>query len=318
MARYHRAGMSKVLRPPVGAPAPSPTGRTGVVAGLVRTGRPKQWAKNVLVFAAPGAAGVLGHGVALGRTFATFALFCALASGVYMLNDTVDAESDRHHPRKRHRPVAAGVVSRRLAFTVGAALVAAAMAASAVLGWKLLVVVASYLAVQVAYSLRLKHEPIFDLAAVATGFVLRAIAGGVATRVPISEWFLIVAMFGSLMMVTGKRFAEHQQLGDDRGRHRATLDIYSEAFLRGLLLVSVAVAITAYCLWAFERQHASGYHGGAIWYELSIAPFVLALLRYVFMVDTGHGGQPEEVVLSDRALQLTGAVWIVLFALGVY
>jgi decaprenyl-phosphate phosphoribosyltransferase len=310
--------MSKVLRPPVGAPAPAPDRQTGVVGGLVRTARPKQWAKSVLVFAAPGAAGVLGHAAPLGRTFATFALFCALASGVYMLNDAVDADSDRHHPRKRDRPVAAGVVSRRLAFTAGATLVAAAMAAAGVLEWKLLVVVASYLGVQVAYSLWLKHEPIFDLAAVATGFVLRAIAGGVATHVPISEWFLIVAMFGSLMMVTGKRFAEHQQLGADRGRHRATLDVYSETFLRGLLLVSAAVAITAYCLWAFERQHAAGYHGGAIWYELSIAPFVLALLRYVFMVDTGHGGQPEEVVLSDRALQLTGAVWIALFALGVY
>ncbi len=303
------------MLPPRAAPS-APAG--GVLGGLLRTARPKQWAKNVLVFAAPGAAGVLTHGAAIGRSFATFAIFCALASGIYMLNDAFDAESDRHHPRKRHRPVAAGIVSRQLAIGVGSMLVGASLGASAVVGWRLLVVCAAYLAVQVAYSARLKHEPIFDLGAVAAGFVLRAVAGGVATGVPISQWFLIVAMFGSLMMVTGKRFAEHQQLGEQRGQHRATLDVYSEAFLRGLLVISVAVAITAYCLWAFERAHAGGHHGPPIWYELSIAPFVLALLRYAFMVETGHGGQPEDVVLSDRALQLTGLVWIVLFALGVY
>jgi decaprenyl-phosphate phosphoribosyltransferase len=306
--------MSKVLPPRAHERLPA----GGVLRGLIRTARPKQWAKNVLVFAAPGAAGVLGHESAIWRSLATFAAFCLLSAGTYMGNDAFDADSDRHHPRKRFRPVAAGIVPRRLAFAAAGALVAVALAASAAIAWRLLVVGAAYVAVQIAYSLRLKHEPVFDLAAVATGFVLRAIAGGVATHVPISEWFLIVAMFGSLMMVTGKRFAEHQQLGERRGQHRATLDAYSEAFLRTLMGTSVAIAITAYCLWAFERQHSAGHHGAGIWFELSIAPFVIAIFRYAFMVETGHGGQPEEVILSDRALQLTGAVWIVLFALGVY
>lgn len=297
------------------AEAPQPG---GLAAGLLRTARPKQWVKNVLVFAAPGAAAVLSHPVALGRAFAAFALFCAVASGTYFVNDAVDAEADRHHPLKRKRPVASGVVPRRLAFAVGLALIAAALGGSAPLGWRMVVVVAAYVAVQFAYSLWLKHEPIFDLAAVATGFVLRAIAGGVATRVPISEWFVIVAMFGSLMMVTGKRFAEHQELGEARGNHRATLTAYSEAFLRGVLMIAAAITITAYCLWAFERQATLMHHAHGIWYELSIAPFVLAILRYAFMVDSGHGGQPEDVVLFDRALQVCGVAWVILFAIGTY
>jgi len=314
--------MTEVLPPSPARPAGDAARRErrsmGTAGGLLRAARPKQWIKNILVFAAPGAAGVLTHGDALARAAAAFAIFCAVASGTYLLNDTIDARADRLHPLKRHRPVASGVVPRRTAAAVGSAMLALGVGVSAVLGWRLVVVVASYVAVQVAYSLRLKHEPIFDLAAVASGFVLRAIAGGVATGVPISQWFLIVAMFGSLMMVTGKRAAEHAELGDARGSHRATLGAYSEAFLRAVLVISAAVAVTAYCLWAFEKQAALGAGGDGIWFQLSIVPFILAILRYAFIVDGGHGGQPTEVVLSDRALQVTGLVWLALFGLGVY
>ena len=301
-----------------GPGGPTPGAHPSVARALLRTARPKQWVKNVLVFAAPGAAGVLTHGGALARTAAAFAIFCVVASGTYLINDAVDVEADRQHPTKRNRPIPAGVLSVRLALVGGIFLLAAGVGASAAVGWQLMVTMACYVGVQFAYSLWLKHEPIFDLAAIAAGFVLRAIAGGVAARVPISEWFLIVAMFGSLMMVTGKRFAEHLELGEKRGSHRATLAAYSEVFLRGVLFVSAAVAVTAYCLWAFEKQAALGIHGNGIWFELSIVPFVLAILRYAYAVDTGHGGQPEEVVLSDRALQLVGLAWVVVFALGVY
>lgn len=304
--------MSKVL-------SPVPEVARSLPKGLLRAVRPKQWVKNVLVFAAPGAAGVLTHGVPLARAAAAFAVFCVVASGTYLLNDAIDADADRQHPTKRYRPIAAGVVPVRTALGLAVVLLAAGTGVSALLSWKLAVVVGSYVGVQFAYSFWLKHEPIFDLACVAAGFVLRAIAGGVAARVPISEWFLIVAMFASLMMVTGKRFAEHQTLGDERGSHRSTLAAYSEAFLRGLLLVSAAVAITAYCLWAFEKQQqAPPSYGDAIWFPLSIVPFLLGILRYAYMVDTGHGGQPEDVVLSDRALQIVGLAWVVTFALGVY
>ncbi len=286
--------------------------------GLVRTARPKQWSKNVLVFAAPGAAGVLTHGTALLHALAAFAVFCAVASGTYFVNDALDVAADRQHPSKRHRPMAAGIITPAFGFGFGVGLLAGGLAGAVAINWRTAVVMASYIAVQFAYSLRLKHEPILDLASVASGFVLRAIAGAVAVHVPVSEWFLVVAVFGSLMMVTGKRFAEHNELGEARGSHRRTLGAYSEAFLRGLVFLSAAVTLTAYCVFAFEKQTQLPPHSDAIWYQLSIVPFIVGVLRYAFLIDTGHGAQPEDVVLRDRVLQLAGVIWVAAFALGVY
>ena len=174
---------------------------------------------------------------------------------------------------------------------------------------KLTGVIAAYLAVTIAYSLWLKHEPVIDLAAVAAGFVFRAIAGGVATGVTLSDWFLIVAGAGSLFMVTGKRHAEQVELGDASHGHRSTLADYSDAYLRYVRAVASGVMLTAYCLWAFENASATG---DTTWFRLSIVPFVLAVLRYALVIEQGGGGAPEEVVLSDRVIQILGVLWIVL------
>lgn len=299
-----------------GHPAERPTG-SPLVAGLLRTARPRQWSKNVLVFAAPGAAGVITHGGPLLRSLAAFVIFCVVASGTYFLNDALDAEADRHHPLKRHRPIAAGVVSVRVGLAVGSGLLAFGVGVAALVDWRLAMVMAIYVAVQFAYSFYLKHQPIYDLSAVAAGFVLRAIAGGVAARVPVSGWFLIVVTFGSLLMVTGKRLAEHAELGDTRGAHRATLDAYSTTFLRTALAISASAAILGYCLWAFSLQTARLHHD-TIWFQLSIVPIILGMLRYTFLVESGKGAKPEELVLEDRSLQVLGLIWAVLFALGVY
>jgi decaprenyl-phosphate phosphoribosyltransferase len=300
----------------ISAETPAPV--RDIPRGLLLGARPKQWVKNILVFAAPGAAGVLTHGDVLGRAVAAFVIFCALASGTYFINDVIDAPADRHHPVKRLRPVASGMLPVRWAVMAGVILLVGGLAASAALGWRFVVVSATYVGVQFAYTLWLKHEPVLDLAAVASGFVLRAIAGGVAIPVPISQWFLIVATFGAMLMVTGKRYAEHRQLGDERGNHRPALDSYSETFLRGVMHISAAVATAAYCIWAFERESALHVHKDPIFFQLSIVPFVLAILRYYYMVDSGHGGQPEDVLFSDRVLQVIGVVWVGIFALGVY
>ncbi len=284
----------------------------------MRTARPQQWTKNVLVFAAPGAAGVLTQGGPLSRVLAAFAIFCLVASGTYFLNDSFDAGADRQHPIKRNRPIAAGVIPVAAGLVTAAVLLAAGIALAALITWKLSVVMAIYVAVQLAYSYYLKHQPIYDLTSVAAGFVLRAIAGAVAADVRVSEWFLIVATFGSLLMVTGKRVAEHAELGEGRGGHRATLDAYSSTFLRTVLAISATGAIVGYCLWAFERQTALAHHADPIWYQLSIVPIIVALLRYTFLVEGGKGAKPEELVLSDHSLQILGVIWAVLFALGVY
>jgi decaprenyl-phosphate phosphoribosyltransferase len=289
-----------------------------VVAGLVRTARPQQWVKNVLVLAAPGAAGVLTQHGPLLRSLAAFAVFCVTASGTYFLNDSLDVDADRHHPTKRSRPVAAGMIDAGSAKVIGLFLLAGGLVAAAGVDRSLLVVVSVYVALQVGYSLYLKHQPIYDLAAVTAGFVLRGIGGGVAAAVPISEWFLIVASFGSLMMVTGKRIAERTALGTDAGTHRATLDAYSPAFLRIVLAVAASGAVIGYCVWTFDLQVALRHHADPIWYQLSIVPMTVALLRYTFLAEGSQGGEPEALVAGDRPLLLMGAVWAVLFGLGVY
>jgi len=300
-------------------PGAGPKRRPGVVAlGVLRTLRVKQWTKNVLVFAAPGAAGVLTHRVALEHSLAAFALFCVLAGGTYLVNDGLDADADRLHPTKRNRPVAAGIVSVRMALALGVVLMAGSVALGGLLRPQLGLVLGVYVAVQIAYSSYLKHLPVYDLTSVAAGFLLRSIAGAVAVPVAVSEWFLIVTTFGSLLMVTGKRLAEHAELGEGRGGHRATLDAYSTTFLRIVVALAATGAVVGYSLWAFSLQAAEAHHHREIFFQLSIVPILLGLLHFTFLIDSGKGARPEDLVLHDRQLQLLGAVWAVLFGIGVY
>jgi decaprenyl-phosphate phosphoribosyltransferase len=289
--------------------------RSSTIKAAIRTARPKQWTKNVLVFAAPAAAGVLDQRDALLKTLVAFVGFCFAASGTYFLNDANDAEADRLHPTKRHRPIAAGDLDVRTARIIAVVLILISFAVTAPINdFKLTGVVAGYVLVTISYTTWLKYEPVIDLAAVAAGFVFRAIAGGVATNVALSDWFLIVAGAGSLFIVTGKRHAEQVELGSDSFEHRRTLGEYSTAFLGYVRAVSSGVMITAYCLWAFENAAQTG---DETWFRLSIVPFVIAVLRYALVVDQGGGGAPEEVVLADRTLQIVGVIWLVTFALGV-
>lgn len=298
-----------------GAGGAQATKRPSTLRAVVRTARPKQWAKNVLVFAAPAAAGVLDERDALLKTLVAFAGFCLAASGTYFLNDANDAEADRLHPTKRNRPIAAGHLAPHTARVIAGVLILLALAITApVHGGELTAVVGAYVVITLSYTMWLKYEPVIDLAAVAAGFVLRAIAGGVATGVELSDWFLIVAGAGSLFIVTGKRHAEQVELGSDSLEHRRTLGEYSTAFLGYVRAVASGVMITAYCLWAFENAANTG---DIFWFRISIVPFVIAVLRYALVVDQGGGGAPEEVVFSDRVLQIVGLVWAITFALGV-
>lgn len=283
---------------------------------LLRTARPKQWTKNVLVFAAPAAAGVLDQRDAVIQTLVAFVAFCLAASGTYFFNDALDAHADRLHPTKQFRPVAAGHISERLAKVVSLILVLLAiLVALPVQDGELALVVAGYVALTLSYSAWLKHEPVIDLGVVAAGFVIRAIAGGVATGVHISDWFLIVAGGASLFMVTGKRYAEQIEMGDAGGAHRATLTAYTRGYLSYVRAVASSVAILAYCLWAFENATKTGSQA---WFEISIIPFVLAILRYAHVVEQGRGGAPEDVILTDRVIQVLGLLWAITFAIGVY
>jgi decaprenyl-phosphate phosphoribosyltransferase len=286
-----------------------------VARGLVRAARPKQWAKNVLVVAAPGAAGVLSHRGVIEDTALALVAFCLVASSTYLLNDARDMESDRLHPTKRHRPIAAGVVSLPLAVSTSVLLAVGGFGVGALIGWRFLVVLAVYLALTMSYTLGLKHVAVIDIAVVASGYIIRAIAGGVAANVPISQWFLIVASFGSLFMVAGKRHGEHLDLGPAGEEVRPTLGAYPITYLRYVWMVSSGVAITSYCLWAFEMART---RHGFPWYELSIAPFVLAILRYALLLEYGDGSAPEDIVLGDRTLLVLGLLWAAVFGAAVY
>lgn len=318
MAEGLRAHQIPPISPPgaeTGAPATDVVPATW--RSLVRTARPKQWIKNLLVFAAPAAAAVLDEPDQLVRTVVAFVAFCLAASGTYFFNDALDAHADRQHPSKQFRPVAAQHISERLAKLIAVGLmVLAVLVALPVRDGELALVVAGYIALTLVYSAWLKHEPVVDLGVVAAGFVIRAIAGGVATGVELSDWFLIVAGGASLFMVTGKRYAEQIELGDASGAHRATLTAYSRGYLSYVRAVSSGVAIMAYCLWAFESAKRTGHHD--VWFEISIVPFVLAVLRYAHLIEQGRGGAPEDIVLMDRVLQVLGLLWAVVFAIGVY
>ncbi len=286
-----------------------------LLRGLIRTARPKQWMKNVLVVAAPAAAGVLGHGSVIFDTCVAFVAFCFAASGTYFLNDAFDVEADRRHAKKRFRPIAAGIVPVGMARIIGVVLLAMGVGVAFLSGWRLPIVIATYIVFTTTYSAFLKHVAVIDLGMVAAGFVLRLIAGAAAVNVPISVWFIVVGSFGSLFMVAGKRHAEHLELGVDRAGHRATLEEYSVEYLGYVRSVSSGVALVAYCLWAFDQRI---HQHGIVLFEISIVPFVLAFLRYALLVERGEGGAPEDVVLADRPLQVLAALWALIVAIGLY
>ena len=294
-------------------PTPAPHSAGAVLWGLVRAARPKQWIKNVLVLAAPAAAGVLFDPAVLLLAALAFVCFCLVASGTYLLNDALDVEADRQHPRKRHRPIAAGIVSVRAGIVAAVILLLAGLGLSLLTDWRLAVVLAVYVVLMQAYSLGLKRVAVIELAIVSSGFVLRAIAGGVATDLELSTWFLIVTSFGSLFIVAGKRHAEVMTLGTGAVGHREALREYPEGFVQYVGAVSAAVAIMAYCLWSLIEPGAN-----QLWFELSIVPFVLAVLRYALLSARGEAGAPEDVFAGDRTLQVLGLLWLVLYGVGVY
>lgn len=281
---------------------------------LVRAARPRQWVKNVLVLAAPIAAGVIGQPDVLVASAIAFVAFSLAASGVYLVNDVLDVESDRAHPVKRNRPIAAGLVPPALAIGVAAVLLLTALAVSLLASTQLLVVVAVYVAIQLAYCLALKNQPVIDICIVASGFLMRAIAGGAASELPLSQWFLLVAAFGSLFMVAGKRYAEIRLAERTGAKIRKSLERYSATYLRFVWTLSATALIMTYGLWAFEIREVSG----SIWSVISMVPFVVAVLRYAVDIDGGNAGEPEDIALADRVLQVLAAAWAGSILLAVY
>ena len=280
-----------------------------LIAGVVRAVRPRQWVKNLLVLAAPlfalGGAVKYDYRHVLINVSIAFVVFCMAASAVYLINDVRDVEADRAHPTKRFRPIAAGVVPEWLAYTLATALGVAPLVISWFVSRDLAIVMACYIGIQLAYCFGLKHQAVLDICIVSSAYLLRAIAGGAATDIPLSQWFLLTAAFGSLFMVAGKRYAELQVAERTGAAIRKSLESYTSTYLRFVWTMSATAVVLCYGLWAFERDHHSGS-----WYAVSMVPFTIAILRYAVDVDGGLAGEPEDIALRDRVLQLLAVAWI--------
>lgn len=296
--------------------------------GILKACRPKQWAKNALVFIAPAAAIGDGSLDLTGRVIAqvllAFVVFSMVASGTYLINDSVDVESDRRHPTKRNRPIAAGIVPVPLAMGLAVVLIGGGLVLAVWRTWQFALVVGIYVVQTTAYSYKLKNEPVLDVVFLSGGFILRLLGGAQAVEVGVSQWFFILSCFGSLFIAVGKRLAEKRELDAHAGEgasgtFRKTLGIYTVPYLRFLQGVSASIVLIGYAEWAFERA-STEIHGkpnpGAAWIAASILPFLVAILRYALLVETGKGSAPEDVLAEDRQMQVMGLIWLVLVAVG--
>ena len=278
------------------------------------TMRPRQWIKNSLVIAAPAAAGALAHDDVPLRVALAFVAFSLLASGLYAFNDVRDAEEDRRHPRKRNRPVAAGELTPQVALGVGAALMLAGLVCCALVRPTLALVGAAYLALTLTYTTVWRRVVIADILAIAGGFVLRAIAGGVAAPVALSRWFVLVVVFSAVFIAAGKRHAELRRAGVATAGRRPVLHVYTEAQLRLALTLSMAFALVAYVLWAVAGPLVDGFP----WRMITVVPFAGALVRYGLLLRRGDGEAPEDLVFGDRWLRFLALAWIVTFAITIH
>ncbi|GGC64759.1 decaprenyl-phosphate phosphoribosyltransferase [Hoyosella rhizosphaerae] len=291
--------------------------------GIIKAMRPRQWIKNGLVLAAPLADGSIGQGPVLTSVALAFVVFSLAASGVYLVNDAQDVDADRAHPTKRFRPIAAGVVPVSLAYTLAVVLFVAAIGLSTLANTTLAVVTVVYIIIQLAYCFGLKHQAVLDIVIVSSGFLLRAVAGGVAAGIPLSQWFLLVAASGSLFMAAGKRYAELKLAEETGAKIRKSLENYTSTYLRFVWTVSATAVIIFYALWAFE-QDSGGTGEVAVdstnlgLFVLSMIPFTIAILRYAVDIDGAQAGEPEEIALGDRVLQFLAIAWIGVVGVAVY
>jgi decaprenyl-phosphate phosphoribosyltransferase len=282
--------------------------------------RPRQWVKNGLIGVAPAAAGTLNHADVLRHTGAAFLAFCALSSGIYLVNDLRDLEADREHPTKRHRALAAGQLAAPRAIASAVVLIAIAFAIPFAL-WHpqgLFLVLGLYLANSLAYSFYVKNVVIIEMVSVASGFFLRAYAGAAASHLFVSTWFLVVISFGALFLVVGKRSAELEKVG--AGITRRVLAEYTRDFLHSVLTLSAAVVVTGYCLWAFDTSATglSSAHHYTVPIRLSVVPVVIAVLFIMRSAEAGDGAAPDEMLYHNREIQALVVIWAVLLLVGIY
>lgn len=283
--------------------------RTSVAAipwELLRSMRPRQWTKNLLVFAALTFDLKLDDPGRVLVTVAAFFILCAASGAIYLVNDLLDRESDRLHPIKRHRPIASGRLPVRVAVTAAAAAFIGAPLAAWLLRPGFALVIACYIILMLAYSKWLKHLVIIDVFAISAGFVLRAAGGAVVLAVPISPWLYVCTVLLSLFLGFGKRRNEIRLLESAAGRHRRNLEEYTVGLLDQLILLTAAASIMSYSLYTFTAAALPENHA-----MMLTIPFVLyGIFRYLLLVYVrDEGGAPEQLLLTDRPLLVSVLLW---------
>ena len=278
------------------------------ILALLASLRPRQWVKNLFVFA-----GVIFSQQMLTplvwMAFGAFAIFCGLSGAIYLFNDVADAERDRLHPTKRLRPIASGKVSRTTATVVAVLLLAGGLACAFRMSIRFGLVALAYGGLLIAYSVWLKHLVILDVLTVAAGFVLRAVAGAVAVAAEISGWLLICTILLALFLALGKRRHEYRSLARDASAHRPILAEYSEGFLDQMISVVTASTVTAYALYTMSPETVAKFHTRLLPLTL---PFVLyGIFRYLYLLYRRDlGGNPSDLVVNDRALLIDALLWM--------
>jgi 4-hydroxybenzoate polyprenyltransferase len=280
-----------------------------MLKALIKTMRPRQWVKNAVIFAAL----VFDRQLRLDnlpavlRTFAGFVIFCVLSGVVYIINDIADAEADRQHPDKRNRPIASGVLPVRVALAAAIGLIVIIFPLAYLLSPAFALVALAYFTLNLAYSKWIKHIPLLDVFAIALGFVLRVAAGITLIHVArFSPWLYIVITLGSLYIGFGKRRSELALLAEGANNHRRVLDGYTIPLLDQFITIVSGTTIIAYSLYTFSAPNLPDNH-----LMMLTIPFVLyGVFRYLYLIQVKHsGGAPEDVLLSDRPLQITIFLW---------
>jgi 4-hydroxybenzoate polyprenyltransferase len=284
---------------------------------LVRSLRPEQWTKNLIVFGALLFGQRLLDLPSVLKATGAFAVFCALSGVVYLLNDVADQDNDRRHPLKKHRPIASGALSTRAALTTAGALGVGALLAAFLLRLEFGFFATAYLGLLAFYSGPLKHLVIIDVLTIAIGFVLRAAAGAVAIDVPISNWLFLVTLLGALFLALSKRRHELVLLADGATSHRPILQEYSPYLLDQMISVVTASTLVAYAFYTINPETVEKFHTNHLSLTL---PFLLyGIFRYLYLVHQKEaGGSPAETLLNDRPLLTCVALWAIAVALIIY
>ncbi len=272
--------------------------------------RPHQWVKNGLVLAALFFARQWEHLPSVIAALAAFVAFCMLASFTYLLNDIRDAEEDRLHPRKRHRPIASGKLSAELAVVAAFILLAAGLAIAFAVNLETGLVAATYVGLTVLYQLGLKEVVILDVLAIAAGFVLRAVAGATAIRAEISPWLLICTVQLALFLALGKRRQEIVMLGEEAANHRRALGQYSTYLLDQMIAVVTASTVMSYALYTISARTVHLVGSTAMMYTI---PFVIyGIFRYLYLIHTcNEGDAPDRVLLTDKPLLINVLLYLI-------